>query len=55
MLPAPEYEYAGQSLHVDADVAAEAGPYVPAEHSVHAVLGRDIRPSLSSDVGVDVQ
>ena len=36
MLPAPEYEYAGQSLHVDADVAAEAVPYFPAEHSVHA-------------------
>jgi hypothetical protein len=28
MLPAPEYEYAGQSLHVDGDVAAEAAPYV---------------------------
>ena len=36
MLPAPEYEYAGQSLHADADVAAEAVPYVPARHSVHA-------------------
>jgi len=35
MLPAPEYEYAGQSLHVDADVAAEAVPYFPSLHGTH--------------------
>ena len=35
MLPAPEYEYAGQSLHVDADVAAEAVLYFPALHGTH--------------------
>ena len=36
LLPALESEFAGQSRHVDADVAAASSLYVPAGHSWHA-------------------
>ena len=35
-LPPREYVCAGQSLHVDSDVAAVAVLYLPCEHSIHA-------------------
>ena len=38
MLPALEYECAGQSLHVDADVAAEAVLYFPVGHREHGAV-----------------
>ena len=37
MLPASEYEYAGQSLHVAADGAAEAVLYFPAGQMLQVV------------------
>ncbi len=35
LLPAPENACAGQSLHVDSEMAAVSGEYVPREHSEH--------------------